>query len=327
MSKPVANPGPSIDPQRLVAATAALIGATPASTARFGLAVSGGPDSLALLLLANSAFPGRIAVATVDHQLRPESAAEAALVGQCCAQLDVPHFVLLPPVAITGSIQSAARQMRYSLLAEWRVQQSLDWLMTAHHADDQLETVVMRLNRGSGVAGLAAIRGRQGHVLRPLLMERRDGLQALVARHGWQAVDDPSNHDQQFDRVRVRRALAGNDWLDPVAVATSAAALNDAEQAILWTVEHVLAERIVADGDGIAVDTAGLPRELVRRLIIMALAQLEPDRPAPRGAALTHALDTVAHGQQAMLGDTVLRHAPGRPGTILLSKSKGQRHS
>ncbi|MGB7655807.1 MAG: tRNA lysidine(34) synthetase TilS, partial [Novosphingobium sp.] len=183
-----------------------------------GLAVSGGPDSLALLLLAQVALPGRIAVATVDHGLRAESAVEAALVAQLCAALDVPHLTL--PVKLEpGNLQSQARAARYAALGEWLVREDLAALATAHHADDQAETLLLRLGRASGVAGLAGVRAR-GLVpgtglplLRPLLGFRRSELGDVVAAAGWQAVDDPSNRDDRFDRARIRKAIAGADWL------------------------------------------------------------------------------------------------------------------
>src|SRR5690606_9722008 len=111
---------------------------------RVGLAVSGGPDSLALLLLAAAARPGLVAVATVDHGLRPASADEAAMVAEVCSQLGVSHRTLLTdwPEPPQANIQSAARAMRYRLLGEWAEEQGLPAIATAHHADDQAETLL-----------------------------------------------------------------------------------------------------------------------------------------------------------------------------------------
>src|SRR5262245_46562227 len=122
-----------------------------APSERIGIAVSGGPDSLALLLLAAAARPGLVEAATVDHGLRPESRAEAEMVARTCAELRVPHEILVADWAETPSsaIQERAREARYSLLAGWLVEQKLKALATAHHADDQAETILMRLNRGS----------------------------------------------------------------------------------------------------------------------------------------------------------------------------------
>ena len=127
---------------------------------RLGLAVSGGPDSLALLLLAAAARPGEVEAATVDHGLRPESPDEADMVAGLCEKLGVPHSTLaiewdIPP---TSAIQEQARILRYGALAAWSRDLGLGAVLTGHHLDDQAETMVMRLNRGSGVRGLAGMR-------------------------------------------------------------------------------------------------------------------------------------------------------------------------
>src|SRR3954452_12256106 len=120
---------------------------------RLGVAVSGGPDSLALLLLAAAARPGAIEAATVDHALRPESRGEAEMVAQICGRLGVPHAILTvewaePPAS---AILERARAARYQLLAVWANERKLGAVVTGHHADDQAETLLMRLNRGAGV--------------------------------------------------------------------------------------------------------------------------------------------------------------------------------
>lgn len=296
----------------LIAATAALIGDEAAKTARFGIAVSGGPDSLALLLLAHQAFPGRVAAATVDHRLRPESTAEAQQVATLCAEIGVPHTILTPCGPITGSLQASARAARYALLEAWRTDLGIDWLMTAHHADDQLETLVMRLNRASGVAGLSGIRPRHGRVLRPLLAIRRSALVDLVTRHGWTAIDDPSNRDDRFDRARVRKALAVGDLLDADAVAQSAAVIADADEALDWAMKAMLAERVTIASGGFDINVADVPIELRRRLILHILGAMEPDRKAPRGDVLTRAIAAVEGGVPAMIGDTCLRPAKSK---------------
>ncbi len=163
---------PSHRPDALRLAVRALVDGE--ETARFGIAVSGGPDSMALLDLAVQAWPGRVAAATLDHGLRAESAAEAAMVARWCAQRRVPHATLAPETAVSGNIQDWARRQRYAQLEAWRAGAGLDWILTAHHADDQLETLLMRLNRGSGVGGLAGVRARAGRVLR-WLQGRRGG--------------------------------------------------------------------------------------------------------------------------------------------------------
>ena len=204
---------------RFRADLAALAGPAPPA---FGLAVSGGPDSLALLLLTASAFPGRVEAATVDHGLRPESAAEAAFVREICAARGIAHATLTGP-AIEGNVQAGARALRYRLLGDWARQRKLAFLLTAHHQGDQAETLLMRLQRGAGLAGLAGIRSRAEIdgliVLRPLLGWRPAELAEIVAEAGLTPVEDPSNSDDRYDRARLRRQLAETDWLDAAALA------------------------------------------------------------------------------------------------------------
>lgn len=282
------------------------------------MAVSGGPDSLALLLLADAAFPGRVAAATVDHGLRPESGDEARMVARLCAERGIPHATLLPAEPIGGSLQAAARHARYTLLDAWRAASRIDWVMTGHHADDQLETLAMRLNRSSGVAGLAGIRAKQGHRLRPLLGWRRTALAEVVARAGWTALDDPSNRDPRFDRARMRAALADSP-IDPVAASASAALLAEAEAALVWTAERLADERLAPCDGGWALDPDGLPQDYVRRLVLALLARIEPDAAAPRAEALIRAIAALDRGEQAMLGDVLLR--PAASGRWLATKA------
>ncbi len=269
-----------------------------------GVAVSGGPDSLALLLLAHAARPGAVHAATVDHGLRPASAAEAAFVAGICARLGVPHATLRADAPIAGNVQSAARALRYRLLGGWARETGVARLLTAHHADDQAETLLMRLLRGSGVGGLAGVRARARiagiEVARPLLGWRRAELAAIVAEAGIEAIDDPSNADPRYDRVRLRRHLAGANWIDPPALARSAAALAEAEAALDWTAARLHAERARAEGSVLRIDMRDLPAELRRRVVLRAMAALAPDA-APRGAEIDRLMAALAAGGTATL--------------------------
>jgi tRNA(Ile)-lysidine synthase len=271
-----------------------------------GVAVSGGPDSVALLLLAAAAWPGRVVAATVDHGLRAEAAEEARFVAGICAAIDVPHETLRPAGPITGSLQAAARVARYALLEDWRQRTGAGCVMTAHHADDQAETLMMRLNRGAGLGGLAAIRAANRAVLRPLLGWRRAELAAIVAAAGIVPVADPSNRDARFDRVRVRDALAGADWIDARALAASASHLADAEAAMTWMVAQLADQRVRECGDAVLLDPAGLPAELVRRLVLRVIARIDPAA-SPAGPALDRVLGTLAAGGQASIGAVLCR--------------------
>ena len=224
-------------------------------TGRLGIAVSGGPDSLALLLLAQAAWPDHVEAATVDHGLRPESAAEAAMVAGLCERLKVDHETIaveVPP----GNVQDRARKVRYAALAKWVDRRGLDALASAHHADDQAETMIMRLNRGSGLSGLAGVRaigtlpGTVKPLLRPLLRWRKAELEAVVAACGIEPARDPSNEDDRFDRVRIRKALAQADWLDPVAISNSAALLAEAWDYLARPLEDVWREDVARTASG-----------------------------------------------------------------------------
>jgi len=208
-----------------------------------GLAVSGGADSLALMLLAHAALPGQIAVASIDHGLRPEAAGEVALVERLAAERGIP-FAPLTVTLAPGNVQARARAARYAALADWARSEGLGAVATAHHADDQAETLLMRLNRGSGLAGLAGVRaatridGTEVTLLRPLLGWRKAELVAVAAQAGVTPVSDPSNSNHDFERVQIRTRLAeAGDWIDPAQWATSAGHLAESWRALEWYAE------------------------------------------------------------------------------------------
>src|SRR3954471_22113406 len=178
-----------IDPRLLDRFADDLAGLCGGESGLLGVAVSGGPDSLALLLLAQAAAPGRVRAATVDHRLRPDSASEAAFVASLCAERRIPHATLPVEVSRGGKgLQAAARKARYAALGGWMRRNGIATLLTAHHADDQAETLLMRLNRGAGLGGLAGIRaaapfsagGEGSRLCRPLLGWRREDLARIV---------------------------------------------------------------------------------------------------------------------------------------------------
>lgn len=189
-----------------------------AAEARLLVAVSGGPDSVALLaLLAEWAQePGRpeLHAATVDHGLRAASGEEAEGVAMLCDRLGVPHRILrwVGPKPGTG-LQERARAARYALLADEAERLGGATLVTAHTLDDQAETLLMRMARGSGPSGLAAMRGRvrKGAItlVRPLLGVPKARLVATVQAQGLAFVTDPSNGDPRFERVRWRVLMPG----------------------------------------------------------------------------------------------------------------------
>ena len=243
--------------------------------AKLGIAVSGGPDSLGLLLLARAALPGRVEAATVDHRLRAESAQEADFVARLCGDLGIPHAIL--PVAVApGNTQDRARQARYTALDEWATARGLSAIATAHHADDQAETLLMRLNRGSGLSGLAGVRastkvpGGTAALVRPLLGWRRVELGGIVAAAGIDPVQDPSNTDRRFDRVRMREALRDCDRIDVTGLALSAAHIAEAEEAFDILAAQEGAECVERDAGDLRYRPKGpslIRKRVVQRII------------------------------------------------------------
>jgi len=216
------------------------------------VAVSGGADSLALAVLAQAWARdkgGAIVALTVDHGLRREAAAEARQAGRWLAARGIAHHVLHrrgPRPA--GDVQAAARGARYELLARWCRRHGVLHLAVAHHREDQAETLLQRLARGSGLDGLAAMAAvvelASVRVVRPLLAVERGRLRATLTACGQDWIEDPSNTDTAFSRVRLRRLqpLLAREGMDAARLAATVrhlgrarAALDDAVAELLGT--------------------------------------------------------------------------------------------
>jgi len=215
------------------------------------LGVSGGPDSVALMLLAAEWARGRPAppplyVATVDHGLRKDSASEAEMAARWAAALALPHAILVWEGGKPRSrVQERAREARYALLFQYAARIGADHVMTAHHADDQAETILFRLLRGSGISGLSGMASsskRNGIILaRPLLTYPKADLLAFCEMKAHPFIGDPSNSDPAYARTRIRRlsGLLAGEGLDRQALlrlgrraATADAALDQHTRAI-----------------------------------------------------------------------------------------------
>lgn len=301
--------------RQLIRFRAALDALAPAG--RIALAISGGPDSLGLLLLANAARPGMIAAATVDHRLRLESRDEARMVARLCEKLRIRHAILDVDVADDpAGVQAAARAARYAALARFAQDEGATFLATAHHLDDQAETLLMRLARGSGVAGLSGVRRSRPldeaaaiTLIRPLLEWRKSELEEIVADARLRPVRDPSNHNPRFDRTRARELLA-HGWPKPERLAAVADRLADAEEALAWSTRAFAADRLCVEDESATLDNGGLPHEYRRRLLLAVFARLVPGV-VPRGESLDHLIDALDKGEIATLGG--LRAHPGPP--------------
>lgn len=241
---------------------------------RVGLAVSGGPDSLALMLLydrwrrEDASAPAAI-VYSVDHGLRFEASTEAAYVVAEAGRLGLAARALRwegdKPAA---GIQAAARAARYSLIADAMAADGAEALVTGHHLDDQAETVLMRLAHGSGLEGLKGMRPVAEiaglTVVRPLLGIRRAELAEIAAAAGLVPVADPSNADPQYERVRWRRALPefAALGLTPERVALFARRMADADEALALAAITVAAGAVAPrEGGGLTLSRAELLRQ------------------------------------------------------------------
>jgi tRNA(Ile)-lysidine synthase len=283
-----------------------------ARDAKVGVALSGGPDSVALVMLAAAAGPTM--AMTVDHGLRDDSAPEAETAGQVARSLGVPHAIARVSVAPGGEgLQGEARRARYAALGEWAIAQALTAVLTAHHADDQAETVLMRLSRGAGLAGLTGIRParpldetRSGGplLLRPLLGWRKAELGNIVAVSGIVPAHDSSNHNPRFDRTAARSLLAQADWIDPRRLAASASHLADAEAALAAITLQRAVDAISTDDAGVTLLWTGL-RELDRRLVVHLLADRFAKR--PDGPAVERAMAALRRGETVTIADILIR--------------------
>jgi tRNA(Ile)-lysidine synthase len=253
------------------------------------LAVSGGPDSVALMLLAADWSPRfgkkNISVATVDHGLRANSYEEALQVAKWAQALGFVHHLLRweGPKPATR-LQERAREARYRLLCACAKEIDPDCaIATAHHADDQAETILFRLLRGSGVAGLSGMASasmRDGvKLLRPLLGVRKSELEAICAEAGHAFVRDPSNENQNFARTRLRALITTLDsqGLNAHSLLRLGRRAAQAEEALNWCALRACASGIVArDDSGARFDAfalRSLPREILQRMLALELFQ------------------------------------------------------
>lgn len=321
---------PALTPETVRAAIAAaaeaagltdvMTGNGPAGTNRLAVAVSGGGDSLALALLAAEALPGQVVGLTVDHALRPDSAREAEQAKEWLAARHIPHVTLRwegeKPAA---NIQAEARAARYRLLDGWCADNGVPVLLTAHHRDDVAETFLMRLERGSGLAGLAAIaparRLPQGTwLLRPLLAASRAQLQEALRARGQAWIEDPSNRNERFARARVRRWISEQPEPELFAarVAASARHLAAANDALAWVVQrHLTAHVREGEAGGLVIDDRrafiDVPDEILRRALAQLIERIGTARSTPRGEELERLLAAVRCGKSATLGGAILR--------------------
>lgn len=262
---------------------------------KLGIAVSGGGDSMALLHLAiewSRHSGAAIFAATVDHGLRQEAAAEAAMVAEYCRKHQILHVILRwAGWDKQGNLQDAARQARKRLLGAWATENNLNAVLLGHTADDQAETVLMRLARGSGVDGLAGIRRDSGKWARPLLDMRRESLRGYLRDHHVDWVDDPSNTDERFDRIKARNMLQtlGELGLTVERLTGLADHMRGEADVLHGALINFANAAVVQDNGDLLIDRAALtaaPQRLQTRILAKAFQWVSTAAYPPRFTAL-----------------------------------------
>ena len=266
-----------------------------------GVAVSGGSDSVALLLALRAALPeAPLRAATVDHGLRIEAKQEAQWVGELCAELGVDHSILrINDLPMGPNLQARARCARYDALAAWGQDMACSCICLGHSQTDVAESFLIRLARGSGVDGLSEMRARWAdrgtEWQRPLLAFSRAELQDFLHRQGQGWCNDPSNEDPAFMRVRMRQAAPDLDalGLTSLRLAKTATRMGYVQEALEYSVRGLWPQVAQIDVTDVLFDRvalSSLPREYVERMVSDALNWISGKPYRPRNSALLRAI-------------------------------------
>jgi tRNA(Ile)-lysidine synthase len=289
-----------------------------------GVAVSGGGDSVALLHLMHgfSTLHGtKVRAVTVNHGLRPEAEAEAKSVADFCERHGIAHDTLYwKGWDGTGNLQNEARKARYELIAGWTKQHEISTVALGHTADDQAETLLMRLARRAGVDGLSGMAPRitRHSVIwvRPLLRASRTDLRDYLLHQNIKWIEDPSNEDATFERVRMREALKLLEPLgiDAQGLSQVAGQMAEARKALNWQSFLVARDIVTIDAGAVVIEERQLrvqPDEIQRRLIVQALNWISgEDYPARRGA-VSALMSAMRKGQAGTADGCQLRRVGG----------------
>lgn len=278
-----------------------------------GVACSGGGDSVAVMLLARdwaARHGARVSVATVDHALRAASRAEAEGVGDLARSLGLPHRILTwADWDHRGNLQAMAREARKALLSDWARDEAISHVLLGHSLDDQAETVLLRLIRGSGVDGLAAMGAfdRSGLFFRPVLGVSRHALRDYLRGRDVAWVDDPSNDDPRFDRVKLRQAapFLAELGLTPERLAQTASHMARARDSLQQAASAFGAAHYRQDTGGdllLAVEALDLAQgDIPARVFASALQWISQSGYRPRYDALCDAARGLAAGEARTL--------------------------
>lgn len=282
-----------------------------------GVAVSGGGDSTALMHLAadwSRARGQRLEVATVDHRLRPEAADEARAVAAAADRLGLRHAILVwEDRDRRGNLQARARGARRALLDRWARDRGLSFVLLGHTADDHAETFLMRLARGSGVDGLSGIDeiDRDAPFARPLLSVGRADLRHWLTARGIGWIDDPSNDDTRFDRIKARKAL---DLLAPLGLTpdrliATMGHMNRARLSLCRAAAEFADRHVRAEGGDLVFDTEALRlgrTDTEARVFAEAIRWIGNADYRPRYDAVMQAAGALGRGEARTLGGVAM---------------------
>ncbi|QCO55181.1 tRNA lysidine(34) synthetase TilS [Pseudorhodobacter turbinis] len=301
----------------LIAEASAAVAAAP--DARVAVAVSGGSDSMASLHLAWQAF-GAVQAVTVDHALRAGSAEEAHEVSRFCEDLGVGHQTLVwQHGTVTGNLMEAARQARYGLMADWAESAGITHIFLGHTADDQAETFLMGLARGAGIDGLSGMRAEWQHgavrFVRPFLAVPRATLRSYLTTKGIAWVDDPSNENERFTRVKTRKLLP---QLQPLGITverlagviSNLAATQSVVRQAVADAAVVVCHEVAGSLEFDLTAWSECSPEIQRRLLLAGILWVSGAEHAPRAAATARVLQAIAARRDATLWGVRLRMGP-----------------
>jgi tRNA(Ile)-lysidine synthase len=291
----------------------------------FGIAVSGGSDSMALLhLMARVAKETgwSLRAVTVDHQLRPEAAGEAEFVAHVCGSLGIPHDVVVwQHGEIAGNLMEAARLARYRLMSDWAEGHGIANVALAHTADDEAETFLMGLSRAAGLEGLSGMRRSfvEGKVTfrRPLLHQPRADLRSYLTRHDLAWIDDPTNENDRFTRTKARRALKA---LKPLGITVDRlrTVIHNLQmaQGVVQDAVHRAATEVITEAAGALVfdrrEFMQLGPELDRLLVQGMLGWMTGKARGPRADQMRNLHSTLFNTRDATLTGCRFLHRQGK---------------
>jgi tRNA(Ile)-lysidine synthase len=220
-----------------------------------------------------------------------------------------------------GNLQDTARRARYRLLTQWAEAHGIEAIALGHTADDQAETVLMRLARASGVSGLSAmasVRWENGvRLVRPMLSITRERLRDYLKATGISWIEDPSNHDQRFDRIKTREALSGLQKIGITAETLSRVAgnLTQAREALAQYAQESARKVVQVDDGDLCIDRTGfaaLPEEIRRRVLVSAIGWVASNEYAPRQSAVEQGIAAILSGQTTTVGGCLLLAKAGK---------------